>query len=215
MKRLTRKTLLCLPMLLNGAFASNANAISLPGIPASGLPDFTNSAQVNLFSLGTSFLLAATNSGAAITYNPGGSVDSTGNFLLTAQFSVGGAYVPNTGTVSISGSTPYPGLPGVYITGDLLTAKLTGFNFGTDDLGFSTSITSGYATLFGTQESVYLSANGIAAALGFGTGSLHATANPLAASAVTTVPVPAAVWLFGSALAGLVSIGRRKLAAEG
>ena len=211
MKLLTRKTLLCLPMLLNGAFASNANAISLPGIPASGLPDFTNSADVNLFSLGpTGFLLAATNSGAAITYNPGGSVDSTGNFLLTAQFSAGGAYVPNTGTVSISGSTPYPGLPGVYITGDLLTAKLTGFNFDANDLGFSTFQTSGYATLFGTNESAYLSANGIAAALGFGTGSLHATASPLAASAVTTVPVPAAVWLFGSALAGLVSIGRRK-----
>ena len=211
MKLLSHKPLLGLLMLLNLAFASTANAVSVPGIPASGLPDFTNSAQVNLFSLGPAgFLLAATNSGADITFNPSGTVDSTGNFLLTAQFSTSGSYLANTGTVSISGSTPYPGLPGVSISGDLLTAKLTGFNFDANDLGFSTYITSGYASLFGTQESVYLSATGLAAALGFGTGSLHATVNPLSANAITTVPVPAAVWLFGSALAGLISIGRRK-----
>lgn len=217
MNQLSYKQVLCLLVLLNGAFASNANAITLPGIPPSGNPNFTNSAQVNLFSLGpTGFLMAATNAGATITFNNESySAASTGDFLLTAQFSANGTYTANTGNLSIAGSTPYPGLPGVYISGDLLTAKLTSFNFDANTLGFSTSQTSGYGTLFGSDESVYLSSNGIAAALGFGSPSgLHATVSPFAANAITTVPVPAAVWLFGSAVAGLLSIGRRKPAVE-
>jgi len=203
----------------------NAHAISLPGIPESGAPNFTNNIQVNLFNLGPgNYLLAATNSGAPITFNHNGSFSSTpsnpATFLLTAQFSANGGYVPNTGSLTISGSIPFPSssLPGVFITGDLLTAKLTGFAFDSDNLGFSTNMTSGYGTLFsaGTSESVYLTGGGLAGALGFGSASLIATTGgALSAVAITTVPVPAAAWLFGSALVGMVGIGfRNRCAAD-
>lgn len=202
--------------LLCFTFLPNAHAVVLPGIPESGLPNFTNTAQVNLFNLGGNYLLAATNSGASVTFNSSdGSFSSTpsnpATFLLTALFSSSGGYVPNSGTLTISGSIPYPNpsLSGVYITGDLLTAKLTAFNFDTDNLGFATDMLSGYGTLFGTSESVYLSATGLGSALGFISGALVATTAPVSVNAITTVPIPAAVWLLGSALVGAICSGRR------
>jgi hypothetical protein len=200
----------------------NAHAISLPGIPPAGAPNFTNDVKVNLFNLAPgSYLLAATNAGAPITFNHNGSFSSTASnpatFLLTAQFSGNGNYVPNTGNLSITGSIPFPNpsvpgasVPGVFVTGDLLTARLTGFAFDGDNLGFSTNMISGYGALFnaGTAESVYLTASGLAGALGFGSPSLIA-ATGLPAFATTTVPVPAAAWLLGSALVGMVGIGSR------
>ena len=193
---------------------------SLPGIPESGAPGFTNLAQINLFGLGVdSFLFAATNAGAPITFELGShSVTSnSANFLLTAQFHADGSYVQNTGMLTVSGSMPFIlsyapyTVPGVYISGDLLTAKLDNFAFSNDLLGFSTTMLSGFGTLFGTNESVYFHKQGIASALGFGSpNGLHATSTPVTASSVTSVPLPAAVWLFTS---GLVLIGlKRKLA---
>jgi len=198
--------------LVSIGFPSLSHAVSLPGIPPSGSPDFTHSAQINLFSLGpTGFLMAVTNSGADISFNgPAGVSTSPGNYLLTAQFTPDGAYVANSGNLSISGSVPYPGLPGVSITGDLLTAKLTGFNFDANTLGFATFQTIGYGTLFGVNESAYLTGNGIGDALGFSNHHLVATGSPLLANAITTVPLPSAAWLFGSAMFGLAKLARRK-----
>lgn len=203
---------------------SNASQISLPGIPISGEPNFTNDAQINLFDIGNhNYLFAATNSGAPITFNGGpGNPSVTSNaanpayFMLTALFSENGSYVPNTGTLSISGSIPYPfaNLPGVYISGDLLTAKLENFAYDGNTLGFSTNQISGFGTLFGSAESVYLSATGLASALGFGSGSLIATSGPLHASAITTVPVPGAGWLIGSAFGLFTLLRKNRLSSE-
>ena len=199
-----------------------APAYSLPGIPASGAPGFTNSAQISLFQLGSdSFLFAATNADAPLTFELGKhDISVTTNaaiFLVTAQFNKAGSYVQNSGTVTISGSMPFVSLyapyvlPGVTIGGDLLTAKLDAFAFSDNLLGFSTKFLSGFGTLFGSYESVYFSAAGIANRLGFGTANgLQATASPVAAYAVTSVPVPAAIWLFAS---GLALVGLRKKAA--
>lgn len=198
---------------------SNASVIVLPGIPEAGSPNFSNNAQVNLFDLGGTYLLAATNAGATVSFNhESGSVSSSAthpaDFLLTAQFNGNGSYRAGTGTLRISGEIPYPyaNLPGVYISGNLLTATLDSFAFDANTLGFSTTLVSGFGTLFGTAESVYLSATGLSNTLGFTSGSLVA-ANALQASAITTVPVPGAVWLFGSAMAGFLVSRRKTMAA--
>ena len=194
----------------------NASEMALPGIPPEGNPNFMNDVQVSLFQLGSNYLFAATNDGATITFN-----DSSKNislpvgesdFLLTAQFESDGSF--KTGTLTIEGSLPFsvidpnPKLSGLSITGDLLTARLTGFAFDEDTLGFSTELLSGFGTIFGTKESVYLSAAGLGSALGFLNKSLIATTSPLSASAITTVPIPGAGWLIGSAL-GLFTLVRR------
>jgi len=203
---------------------SSASVTSLPGIPESGNPNFTNSAQVSLFDFGGgSYLLAATNAGAPITFNSTvGNVSVSSNqdhpayFLLTAQFSGNGAYVANTGNLSISGEIPFPyaNLPGVFISGDLLTAKLDKFAFDENTLGFSTTMISGFGTLFGTSESVYLSATGLGNTLGFGGPSLLATTSPIDVSAVTTVPIPGAGWLLGSVLGVFTLVRRNRLNLE-
>jgi hypothetical protein len=193
----------------------------LPGIPEAGDPSFTNKAQVNLFNLGGAYLLAASNSGSAITFN-NESVHVTSSaahpayFILTALFSNSGSYIANTGSLSISGEIPFPfaDLKGVYVSGDLLTAKLEHFAFDANTIGFSTNQISGFGTLFGSAESVYLSANNLASTLGFGTGSLKATTSPINVSSITTVPVPGAGWLISSAL-GLFTLLRRKQVALG
>lgn len=209
-------------MLIAYSPLGQSAVMSLPGIPPSGNPNFENDAQINLFDIGSNnYLFAATNSGAPITFNNGStSVSSNaahpGYFVLTALFSADGSYIPNTGALSISGEIPYPfaNLPGVYISGDLLTAKLDNFAFDSDTLGFSTNMISGFGTLFGSAESVYLSATGLASALGFGSGALIATTAPLSASAITTVPVPGAGWLIGSAFGLFTLLRKNRLSAE-
>lgn len=44
-----------------------------------------------------------------------------------------------------------------------------------------------------------------------GTFTVSTASNAAAMSALTPVPVPAAVWLFGSAIAGLIGFSRRKV----
>ncbi len=219
MNSLTRSFAFAAVTLIAYSPFSSAETIGLPGIPEAGDPNFINDAQVSLFDLGSgsNYLLAASNPGAPLTFNYSSrdiSVSSNAshpaNFLLTALFSSDGSYIPNTGTVSISGEIPYPfeNLPGVYISGDLLTAKLEDFVFDADTLGFSTNMISGFGTLFGTHESVYLSATGLGSALGFGSGSMLATASPITASVITTVPIPGAGWLIGTAF-GVFTLSRR------
>lgn len=210
-------------MLMAYSPLSHSAIVSLPGIFESGNPNFSNDAKVNLFDVGNNnYLFAATNSGAPLTFNLGSEsvVSSAAHpayFVLTALFSGNGSYIPNTGALSISGEIPFllpnpkggnTSLPGVYISGDLLTAKLNDFAFDSNTLGFSTSQLSGLGTFFSPAESVYLSATGLASALGFGSGALIATTSPLNASAVTTVPVPGAGWLIGSAF-GLFTLLRK------
>lgn len=202
-------------MLFAHAPITNAFVTPLPGIPEAGNPNFSNSAQVQLLDLGGTFLLAATNAGAPITFTHGtASVTSSASnpayFVLTALFTNSGSYIANTGTLSISGEIPYPyaNLPGVFISGDLLTAKLQNFAFEDDTLGFKTNQISGFGTLFGSAESVYLYTEGLVSSLGFGTGSLSATTSAISASAITTVPIPGAGWLLGSTL-GLFTLLRK------
>ncbi|MGY6276520.1 hypothetical protein [Methylomonas sp. MgM2] len=203
---------------------SSASIAGLPGIFPPGDPNFTNGANVQLFDLvgSGSYLLAASNGNAPITFNDSAnniSVSSSpehpANFLLTAQFYSDGTYIPNSGTVRISGEIPFfygdTVIPGVYISGDLLTAQLDKFVFDADTLGFSTTMLSGFSTIFGTKESVYLSAAGLGSTLGFVSGSLVEMTDPMSVSAITTVPIPGAGWLLGSALGVFTLVRRNKL----
>lgn len=200
---------------------ASASVIQLPGLRPSGSPTFTHTAQVSLSSIsGGNFLLAVSNAGSPISLNGVSNFDVTSNanhpanFLLTALFSSNGAYIANTGTLTISGEIPYPflNLPGVYVSGDLLTAKLDKFAFDGNTLGFNTHQLTGFATLFsGSQlESTYIFASGLGASLGFTAGHLVATTSPLLANVITTVPIPATIWLFGSVVAGFSMARNRK-----
>ncbi len=202
---------------------SHAAVQSLPGLPEAGSPSFTHSAQVNLFNLGSGagYMLIATNAGAPITFTDTGlnvSVSSSSahpaDFYLMAPFNADGTYKAGSGSLSISGQIPYPfaNIPNLYLSGDLLTAKLENFAFNDDTLGFSIIMQSGFGTMFGNYtESVYLSASNLGKTLGFGSGALSQALQPIQnVSVVTTVPVPAAGWLLGSVLGVFSLLGKKR-----
>jgi len=208
---------------------SNAALEGFENIPAAGQPNFTNTAEVSLISLGgTGYLLAATNSDAPITFNDGfipfttpdeKLKDHPAYFLLTAQFTKNGDYISNTGSLSISGDIRYPSedpkLADVFISGDILSAKLVKFAFDANTIAFSTKMLSGFGTLYGDAESVYLSKTGLGNILGFGSESLIATTSPiLGVDAITTVPIPGAGWLLGSVLGVFTLVRRNRLNLE-
>lgn len=105
------------------------------------------------------------------------------------------------GTIRINGVIDDFGASGV-----LFTATLDEFATDGDLIGFNTTVTSCNDVLdciVGSHESVYLAE--------FGGGfSLDLKKFRADGIAITTVPVPAAVWLFGSGLLGLASFARKR-----
>jgi hypothetical protein len=108
-----------------------------------------------------------------------------------------------TGTGSISGvgggdSDPFGG--GIYGSG----WRQTGGDFlgetGSSVLGFSFNFTAGSDTSL-LVSGTYTDENFLDAPI---------VSSTLATTSVSTVPVPAAVWLFGSGFIGLIGIARRK-----
>lgn len=149
-----------------------------------------------------------TASGFALGLATGGSLQSIagGTFDLVASVFDDGSLLG--GTLSIGGTVAGLG----FNSGTLLTGDLTaiGFNQANDPLEFLFSVTGGDAAgLYSAGLGGIILGNA-----GFGgnwTGNF--SSNPFAAVAdVGVVPVPAAVWLFGTALVGLLGIGghRRK-----
>lgn len=213
---------LCLVLVLASGTvsASITFGTSLPGLKPSGAPTYSNSAQLNLFSIGSDFLLTLTNSGSPIIFNNPynklgiGLYESTeptnpGNFILTAQFKADGTYIANTGSLHYSGQFDFP--IGFSVSGNLLSADLSKFSFGGDLIGFATHQLAGFATLFsGSQrEVVYISATGLSNLLGFSSGALVATSTPITVNVVTTIPIPAATWLFFTGL-GMLGLTRKQ-----
>jgi hypothetical protein len=106
----------------------------------------------------------------------------------------------------------------VFNSGTLLTGTLTAFGFpdpGGDPLEFLFNVTGGDAA------GLYASAPGgiILSGTGFG-GSFNVDFDNLiggiqgtgsGAADVAPVPLPAAVWLFGAGLLGLVGLGRNRV----
>lgn len=192
------------------ASTSSAYAFQLPGITESGQPIFINSVKVRLnkngglriFSNGQSKAFSLFD-GTSSTTVPFGlfdlrtTVDENGNI--------------SGGTIDIRGKGAF----GIPLGGDLVTlvsADLTMANLTSDNSlwGFNTTniLCAPELGLNCTNsESVYVALNNIFSG-GFDKNKFSSSG-----TAYTTVPVPAAAWLFGSALGLLGWVRRRANAA--
>jgi len=101
-------------------------------------------------------------------------------------------------------------------SGTLLTGSLTDIGFnnaGGDPLEFLFDVTGGDAAgLYGSLGGIILTQAGFGGswANSFSSGPFQALSD---VGTVGVVPVPAAIWLFGSALIGLVGFGKRRKSA--
>lgn len=204
-------------------------------VPQPGYPNFNNGVDLTFSKLksGSYTLTAKTNTSSPFTFNTsptnswnvtGSKSGSKGSFNLTANFNSSLAF--QNGNVKIEGKIPTyngPGTIGTVKTNtqNLYSASLTSFGFDTSPLGigFSTKTTNdtGWASQFttsGSPESVWFYSSNIwqtilqNVALNFGKSSWSISLKNL--QAVTTVPVPAGVWLMGSALLALTRLRRRE-----
>ena len=153
---------------------------------------------------------AFTASGFALELDDDGSVPpetiTDGAFDITASIDAAGA-LNLGGTLNINGTVASLG----FNSGTLLTGSLTAFGFkdsGGEPLEFLFSVTGGDAAgLYGGVGSI----GGIILSgdTGFtGDFNFDFTGDGTAVADVAPVPLPAAVWLFGAGLLGLVGIGR-------
>lgn len=128
-----------------------------------------------------------------------------GLFSLNATIDQSGSL--SGGTIAIAGTVANLG----FTSGTLLTGNLTDIGFadtGGDPLEFLFSITGGdLAGLYGGTGGVILSNTSFTSWLNSFQNAPFAGVSDT--FAVSPIPVPAAVWLFGSALLGLAGYGRR------
>ena len=194
----------CVALVAFLASTTSAYALALPGITPSGAPVFINSVKVRLnkngglraFSngLGKDFSLydgSTTRSGFGI-FNLRTNVDADGNI--------------SGGTVEIKGKGSDFGIFDEMIT--LMTADLTSANLTSSQSlwGFNTTNIWCAPELqlnCTNSESVYLVLNTLFL------GGFDSNKFTSSGTAHTTVPIPAAAWLFGSAL-GLLGWVRRR-----
>ncbi len=152
-------------------------------------------------------MIAPSSEAALVNYNFNGVIDSGSliNETYTGSFAYDNAALSNSGAESIDlSSLSFNFLATVFTLADAdaLTNSTADFLNG-DFLGVSYAVNSFEPTFSLTSASVdaaYFSYTPTSADSGF--GSLTYT--------VSSVPVPAAVWMFGSALAGFGAINRRK-----
>ncbi len=172
-----------------------------PDIFSSGINvDYTVSSGV-LTATGTASTFEDDGVGPAI------GVD-TGSFDLFASIDNSG--VLSAGTLSIGGTIATLG----YVSGTLLTGTLTNLGYPTSGSGgpleFLFNVTGGdLASAYGASGGIILSQSGFNG--GFAVDFNNAAFSGLADTG-TVVPVPAAVWLFGSGLLGLIGFARRRSA---
>ncbi len=185
-----------------------------PGIPQAGFPDFSNSNNVSLVFLkvpfGGDYLLAA--SGSAGTFNLTSARSYRVNdelFAMYAEFNSKGQFI--SGGETISGTIPgltsnrFQNLYSVAFDKYALSTPTVG-------LGFESvlSTASGFASRYqNTDDSLYL----YSSALGSLDNALASGKNlpnffTASVSEFTTVPLPAAAWLLGAGLLGLIFVAR-------
>ena len=184
-----------------------SNGCSLPGLVGGSFPYFTQGVDVKLNSKDNgdfSFKASYGGSGTSefwVDQNNSYSIDNT-FFQFKANAKHGDVV---DGSVRIMGNLG--GKPGRQT---LMTADLTGvWDYSGGLIGFNTmNIQCGDAILVlvncTSSEVIYFSLQDALVPGGM-KGKFETTG-----LAVTSVPVPAAVWLFGSGLVGLIGVSRRK-----
>ena len=204
----------CIALVAFLASTTSAYALSLPGITPSGAPVFINAVKVRLNKNG-GLRIWSNGQGKTFSFYDGSSLRS-GFGLFDLRTTVDKYGNISGGTMSIKGKGDDFGLPD---SGDMVTlmeANLTKANLGYRDpvtemidlWGFNTDniiCAEELGVPCTNKESVYIVLN--SAFGGDFTGKFTASG-----TAHTTVPIPAAAWLFGSAL-GLLGWVRRRATA--
>jgi hypothetical protein len=199
-----------LPLLCSGgASAYSYSDYSLPGIPNSGY-SFENDVVIKYQrSDAQSYKMTAEAKRIDGIFSYGGINYTVENltFKLRANFDADKVFDPLGSTLRINGNLT---IGDITSNGRLYEADLTAFDWDEQSgalIGFNTEKTFCSEVVMSTKctmnESVYL--------YDFG-GGFNVDLKKFRADgiAVTTVPVPAAVWLFGSGLLGMVSVAKRK-----
>ena len=188
----------------NGLNGKNKITYSTPEVGLSG---------GTLTMAGTSMVLDAYDPSTGLDFVVGGS------YSLVADFDGTGAFTG--GTLSATG-TALSGDPN-FQSGTIVTANLTEFGFSGTDAGgsfeftFNDSVAGDFAAFYYSYSAVIATTSTLkdssgAAFVGDWDANLDFTQNFSATSANidTSVPIPAAVWLFGSAIMGLFGLGRAR-----
>jgi len=193
----------------------------LPGLRSSSWPNFANDVNVTWRKNGNSgsAMLTASKIVGSDTYLNFSDDYSTltesflishGTFRLNARFGIdsSGEYFLQGGKVIITGGINTDLVSG---NGVLMTATLSDFAFDDDLIGFNTTdIVCPLFDFCTTNESVYLSLGAGVFSTDLERYASTGLAVTTVGSAVSTIPVPPSVWLFGSGLLGLVGIARRR-----
>jgi hypothetical protein len=183
--------------------STSAVAYSLPGITPSGSPAFTNNVRAHLAPNGMLRIMGRGNQTFSLDTGSGTMIGTGGKYTLTASFDDDGSFL--SGSVSISGMMAQVGITRPNTL--LMSADLTSANLVDDPYlwGFNTTNIWCSPELLlecTMSESVYVAlSNAFSGDFGRNFMSMGI--------AITTVPVPAAIWLFGSAL-GLLGWARRR-----
>ena len=193
-------------LLIGALVSSSAFGLSLNGITPSGSPAFGNGVKVTLNPHNGT--IKATGRKAFLLDTGDGVLDgSSGAYSLQVNFDKKDPGTFLGGTVSLKGAIDALGIGRNTL---LMTADIIGFNILDDDFlwGFNTANIF-CAVELGLQctdrESVYIE-------LDSAFNQMFQSNFKTTGFATTTVPVPAAVWLFGSAL-GLLGWVRRRMTA--
>jgi hypothetical protein len=211
-------------LIAGTAGATTLPTFNAPGIPVPGFPDFlnTNNISLNFFKdplkNSSDYILTATGSAGVFNSSSTKSSSITNEiFAMFADFDSHGHFL--SGGETIFGCSP----PGTSCKANQIQNLYTvafdkyGVSTSTVGLGFDTvfSTASGWAKQFQTSnESLYLYSAAMASLdnnlkagtlSGYNKNGFRATVSEL-----TTVPLPAAAWLFGPAFAGLFGVMRRR-----
>ncbi|MDH3527343.1 MAG: hypothetical protein OEN52_04965 [Gammaproteobacteria bacterium] len=190
---------------------------SLPGLRPAGGPNFENDVSVRWIQKGPggkagNIVIARTNRGDNMYLNmsPTESYMVTNpSYFLIANFNSQGDMIGRN-SVTIRGSiddSVFGQYSGLLMTADLAEFAYGTNSFGEDLLGFNTeNIFCPHFDFCTINESAYLNLG----LLGLDADMANWGSFVASGTAVTTIPVPAAVWLFGSGLLGLLGIARRR-----
>lgn len=197
-------------LLLGTIFSSSALALTLPGITTSGAPAFGNGVKVSL-NPHNGTIKATGRKGFLLDTGSGVLSGTSGAYSLQINFDKNDPTTFLGGSVTLKGAIDALGIGKNSL---LMSADITGFNIKDNAFlwGFNTNnifcnelleAAIGRCTI---SESVYIDLDSPFS--GLFDSNFRTTG-----FATTTIPVPAAAWLFGSAL-GLLGWVRRRNAAS-
>ena len=200
MNKLMSKSLLAATLL----FSATGFAATITVVPSTATPTVGSTFTVDLFGAGFPDVVGAT---LKLTFNPNVSVVSpavSAGFSTAGGQFTGGVAIPPTCTPSYAGTLAC----NFSILGPLVGTLPTG-NFG----GVRAVRITFNALALGAANIVVVDDGGDFSFTDANTfGAVPTTYTQAAVTVVSAVPVPAAAWLFGSAL-GLIGVARRRIAA--